>query len=268
MGIGQIIGGALAGYGDGLQQQTLLNNENQRQEQLAELTAAREQALASLQHGYKMDEQQSENAAVDQRDANHQARDFAYSSATNTQKQAFEQQNIRLKGNVDLTNDKTIAALRNQYSLNEDQVKSMLELKNQLAVAGQTADHWGVTTDGRMVAFNKQGGVLRYSENKGSFIPSGESQNGDDSLGGAGTIAGERGSRGGTVAAPDPAASSSTPAAQGNQAAALAQLGNVYAAASQNPAAYRAKYPGMFDAQGNILPKDVVIQRLTQSYGG
>jgi hypothetical protein len=58
---------------------------------------------------------------------------------TNAQKQGFEQQNIRLKGSVDLTNDKTIEGLKHQYNISEDQIKSALDLKKELAVAGQTA---------------------------------------------------------------------------------------------------------------------------------
>jgi hypothetical protein len=52
------------------------------------------------------------------------------------------------------------------------------------------------------------------------------------------------------------------------QASALAALGTAYARASQNPQATRSQYPGMFDAQGNLLPKDVLIQRIKQRYGG
>jgi hypothetical protein len=30
----------------------------------------------------------------------------------------------------------------------------------------------------------------------------------------------------------------------------------------------RSQYPGMFDANGNLLPKDTLIQRVNQRYGG
>jgi hypothetical protein len=33
-----------------------------------------------------------------------------------------------------------------------------------------------VTTDGKIVAFNKNGDVLRYSANEGSFNPTGKSE--------------------------------------------------------------------------------------------
>jgi hypothetical protein len=266
MGIGQIIGGALSGLGEGLEKQTILNNEDARQQRLQEATSAREMALANLNSHLQ-----------DTRDANHQARDFAYGTATNAQKQGFEQQNIRLKGSVDLTNDKTIEGLKHQYNISEDQIKSMLDLKKDLAVAGQTADHWGVTTDGRMVAFNKQGGVLRYSANPGSFVPSGESLS--DGGTGVGTIDGEAASRngaGGVSSTATPAASTkptgqSSPDQARVKADALANLGNIYAQISANPAAaaqYKRQYPGMFDANGNLLPKDALIQRVNQRYGG
>jgi hypothetical protein len=268
MGIGQVIGGALSGLGEGLEKQSILNDENQRQARLQQATTDREMALAHL------------NASLtDQHDAAHQAREFAYGTATNAQKQGFEQQNIRLKGSVDLSNDTVIEGLKSKYNITEDQIKSMLDLKNQLTVAGQTADHWGVTTDGRMVAFNKQGGVLRYSANPGSFVPSGESMS--DSGGGVGTIDGEAASRGGGNAAggsssPKPAAATKPtgqPSADQTRlkAEALANLGNVYTQIAANPAAaeqYKRQYPGMFDANGNLLSKDVLIQRVNQRYGG
>jgi hypothetical protein len=38
MGIGQIIGGALSGLGEGLEKQTILNDEDARQQRLQEAT--------------------------------------------------------------------------------------------------------------------------------------------------------------------------------------------------------------------------------------
>jgi hypothetical protein len=75
---------------------------------------------------------------------------------------------------------------------------------------------------------------------------------------------------------PKPAASTkptgqSSPDQARVKADALANLGNVYAQISANPAAaaqYKRQYPGMFDANGNLLPKDVLIQRVNQRYGG
>jgi hypothetical protein len=204
---------------------------------------------------------------------------FRYGTATEQQKQGYEQQNIVLKGKIDLSNSATIEGLKNKYALSEDALKAALDLQNNLKLAGVTADHWAVTTDGKMVAFNKQGGVLRYSANPGSFIPSGESKSDDGlgGLGGDGSISGERASRGGTGKAPakSAAAPSAKPSSSGDipgaRGAALAKLGNVYAQVSANPAAktqYMQQYPGMFDENGNLLPRDVLIQRVNQRFGG
>jgi hypothetical protein len=269
-GIGQIIGGALQGYGEGLE----------KQETAAQLQYQRDMALEQLRATNQSASAVQQSQLTDERDASHQAREFAYGTSKEAQKQTYEQSNIRLKGSIDLSNDKQLEAVKQRYKLTDIQAQSMADIQKDVAVAGQTVDHWAVTTDGKMVAFNKQGGVLRYSENPGSFIPSGESQNGSDTgvgIGGAtgGSIAGERSARGST---PAPAAqqkptaqkgSSAAPAQPANtKAAALAQAGNVYAAASQNPAAYRSKYPGMFDAQGNLLPRDEVVARIEQAYAG
>jgi hypothetical protein len=127
-----------------------------------------------------------------------------------------------------------------------------------------------------MVAFNKQGGVLRYSQSPGSFVPSGESRSdtGDET----GSITGEVASRGIGGAAP----AAKSPVAKepkGQQSPdqkrirdqALANLGNVYAQLAANPGAaaqYKRQYPGMFDDSGNLLPKNVLIERVNQRYGG
>jgi hypothetical protein len=92
-----------------------------------------------------------------------------------------------------------------------------------------------------------------------------------------GSISGERASRGGTGKAPakSAAAPSAKPSSSGDipgaRGAALAKLGNVYAQVSANPAAktqYMQQYPGMFDENGNLLPRDVLIQRVNQRFGG
>lgn len=213
MGIGAALGAVLSGVGDGMEKQAVMDDANQRQQQAANLQYQRDLALENLRAQNQSAAAVQTSQLQDTRDANHQARAFAYDTGTAQQKQTYEQQNIRLKGSIDLSNDKQLEAVKQRYKLTDIQAQSMADLQKDLAVAGQTADHWGVTTDGRMVAFNKQGGVLRYSANPGSFIPSGESQNGSDTglgIGGAtGSIAGEqanRGNGGGGGNTPAPAA--------------------------------------------------------------
>jgi BRCT domain type II-containing protein len=102
------------------------------------------------------------NAPDRQRDANHQARDFAYGTRPTPRSRASSS---RISGSRARSTSPTTRSSRGSStsttSAKTDQVA--LDLKKELAVAGQTADHWAVTTDGKMVAFNKQGGVLRYS---------------------------------------------------------------------------------------------------------
>jgi hypothetical protein len=119
-----------------------------------------------------------------------------------SKKQGFEQANIILKGKVDLQNDAGIEKLKSQYNITEGAADDARELQKQLTLNGVTVDHWAVTTDGKIVAFNKNGDVLKYSAHEGSFNPTGKGEEGDD-LTGDGTIAGERGNRGaGTTPAP------------------------------------------------------------------
>jgi hypothetical protein len=134
-----------------------------------------------------------------------------------------------------------------------------------------TVDHWDVTSDGKMVAFNKQGKVLAASSHPGSFNPSNQPKNEDD---GDGSISGQRAARNGkpAPAAAEPAPSKApSPGSSNIKAQALANLGNVYMEISGHPEKaqqYRLQYPGMFDANGKLLPKDSLIERINQRYGG
>jgi hypothetical protein len=172
MGIGQVIGGALSGFGEGLEKQSILNAEDARQTRLQEATTAREMALANLN-----------SRLQDDRDANHQAREFAYGTRDQRQKAGLRPGQHPAQG-LDRPHQRHghRGAQAQPQRQRGPTIKSALDLKKELAVAGQTVDHWAVTTDGKMVAFNKQGGVLRYSQNPGSFVPSGESMS--DSGGG------------------------------------------------------------------------------------
>jgi hypothetical protein len=255
-----VLGGLLGGAG-----QAITNEAEQR----------RQDALSALKRQYEV-EDRNYNAAADlakSKQAGENA--LAVVRATGTENRSTEVVKTqadaylaRLKGSIDLSNTTQIKALEHTYNVSEETVRAALDLKKQLAVAGQTVDHWAVTTDGKMVAFNKQGGVLRYSQNPGSFVPDGESISPDDT-GGSSTISGAAEARGKpTGKAPAKAAS---PGSEGIKAETLAQLGNVYMEISGNPeraAEYRQRYPAMFDANGKLLPKDVLIERVNQRYGG
>jgi hypothetical protein len=265
-GIGYIIGGALQGFGEGMAAQA----DQDYKTSLVEAQARRDAALEALRHQNRTDELQTESGLVDTRDANHQAREFGYGTKRDQQKQGYEQTNIVLKGKVDFQNDAALAKLRSQYNITEGAAHDARELQKQLTLNGVTADHWAVTTDGKIVAFNKNGDVLKYSAHEGSFNPTGSSDEGD--LPGDGTIAGERGNRGaGTTPAPKAQARPSgqqSPDQKRMRDQAMNSLAVAYAKASQNPQAMRSQYPGMFDANGNLLPKDTLIQRVKQRYGG
>lgn len=71
--------------------------------------------------------------------------------------------------------------------------------------------------------------------------------------------------------APAPAAASAVAKPANSETAhikgqALAQLPGLYAQIEQNPQKYRTQYPGMFDANGNLLPISVLKQRIDQRY--
>jgi hypothetical protein len=160
-----ILGGLLSGAG-----QAITKNADQ----------ARIDALEALKRQYQVEDR---NYAADQEmqrtDAEIQGRKEIVGMtvegniATQRVKTAGDAYLAQLRGTIDLNNTKVIEQLKHTYSISEDQVKSALDLQKELALAGQTVDHWAVTTDGKMVAFNKQGGVLRTSAHPGSFVPTG-----------------------------------------------------------------------------------------------
>jgi hypothetical protein len=186
-------------------------------------------------------------------------------------KAAADVQKIRIKGQIDLNNDKVLEALKHSYNISEGAAADARKLANDLTLAGVTVDHWDVTSDGKMVAFNKQGKVLAASSHPGSFNPSNQPKNEDD---GDGSISGQRAARNGkpAPAAAEPAPSKApSPGSSNIKAQALANLGNVYMEISGHPEKaqqYRLQYPGMFDANGKLLPKDSLIERINQRYGG
>jgi hypothetical protein len=190
-GIGMFLGAALQGAGEGLAAQSEQNYKTN----LVEMQAKRDAALAALNHQYRTEEIQTTGSVNDTLDSHKRARDFAYDTAQAEQKQGYEQQNIVLKGKIDLQNDTQLEGLKHKYNLSEQAADDARQLDHDLKVAHITADHWAVTTDGKLVAFNKNGQVISSSTNPGSFVPTGTSvseSGGDDT----GTIAGAKAARG------------------------------------------------------------------------
>lgn len=188
-GLGRIIGGALAGLGDGLEKQTTMNYQSSRDE----LINQREVALAKLRGEIDRGNTAEQYNLMDRNAGRDDARGFAYGTQTAGQKQAFETQNIILKGNIDLTNDKTIAGLKHTYDLSEQAADDARELANQLTLNGVTVDHWEISTDGKLGAYSKDGHLLTQTMKPGSFQTK---QTGDDDGGTIGDAVAVRGGGG------------------------------------------------------------------------
>jgi hypothetical protein len=109
---------------------------------------------------------------------------------------------IVLKG-IDLNNSKELEGVKHTYKLDEDQAQSLVTMQKELAIAGITADHYAVNTDGRMTAFNKLGGVLKVSQ-PGQFPLPPKQETLGDLLGEGDTSQGSSGSQARTAAAPTP----------------------------------------------------------------
>lgn len=167
MGSGTLyaLGGLLQGAG-----QAITNDAEQR----------RQDALEALKREYDVEDRDAKlTAAKDINTANNQTKldaikaTGAENRSTEAVKGAVDQSNIILKGSIDLSNNKTLDALKHTYNLSEDQAKAAADLQNQLAVLGIKADHYQVTTDGKLVAFNGKGQEISFSAHPNSYVPSG-----------------------------------------------------------------------------------------------
>lgn len=246
-----------------------------REVALKQLEFQHDDANAATQHANKLDEIAATGAetrrtdlfqgvVADRRDQAKAGRDL--------------QHDITIKG-IDFSNDVKLKALEHKYKLNEGAAADARDLQKRLTEAGVTIDHWATTNDGRLMAFNKLGKPLEQTQTSGGFTTPGA--NDDSGIPGLG---------GGKPSAPSQPVPQSYQNVQANApqlgasvqrtqgmapqaapaglSAALAQAGNVYAKASQDPATYRKQYPGMFDAQGNLLPQDQVVAQIKQHFGG
>jgi hypothetical protein len=263
----------LAGVG------SYLVKEHERQEAF-DMQAARDQllfdrdvALKAVEHGYHVQEQ--ETALANSKDldttqtANAMVRDKAAAGYKIEADEASDKRDLAkavVLKNLDFSSSKALEAVKHKYNLEEGAADDARELQKQLKLNGVTVDHWEVTTDGRLAAFNKNGGRLAQSTKSGTFQTR---PGGDTSLS---DLLGSGGGGGGGGAAQERTAAEPTPKAptQGQskqRAAALAALGTAYAQASQNPGAVRSKYPALFDANGNLRPQDELIGQVNARYG-
>jgi hypothetical protein len=168
---------------------------------------------------------------------------------------------ITIKG-IDFSNEAKLEGLKHKYKLSEDQFSSMLQSDRDAKAAGTTIDRVVFSKDGQMQQIYKNGTVVSRGPS-GAYNASGAA-GGDlgDYLDTGGTASGSAVSN--PTGIGPTASSGAGPSAHD---AALARLGNVYAQASQNPEQFKSVYPGMFDANGNLLPKDALIARVNQQFG-
>lgn len=189
-GIGRVLGGLLTGAGEGLEKQSMVDMQAKRDSALAEMQARRETALAALNHQYRVSEATTTADLTDRNAGRNDARDFAYGTKKADQK--FTQDKA-LKA-IDFSNSASLEGLKHKYNLSEGAADDARTLDHDLKVAGVTVDHWEVTTDGRLTAYNKQGQLLSHTSVPGNFVPDG-TKAGDDDEGG--TIASAAAARGG-----------------------------------------------------------------------
>jgi hypothetical protein len=188
-----ILGGLLQGVGKGLEQ----DYQNKRQMALLALKRQYDVQDAATAHEYKLDETAAETEAKKgllgvtgeqnrQTEEVKGAQDRLTEAAKNTNTQA----NIVLKGNIDLTHDQKIEAIKHDYNLDEITARSLADTQHDLKLAHITPDHYEVSANGQIIIYKKDGTAFVRGR-AGDFVPRGSS----DDDGGA-SITGEMGNRG------------------------------------------------------------------------
>lgn len=221
-GIGYALGSILTGAGEGLAAQAQSDIASRREIALEKLRS-QDQSTAETQRAASAEHLAGVTADLADRNAGrNDARDFAYGSQTNEQKQGYEQQNIKLKAGIDLSHDETLAQVQHKYHLEEDQAHDLREIAARAQQDNTLIDHYEVDKYGHMVGFTKTGRAYQSQTNQYPY--SGESSSDD----GGGSISAEAAARGGKGGSPARAsAGRGTNPKPSSDSSALSQLANL-----------------------------------------
>jgi hypothetical protein len=180
------------------------------------------------------------------------------------------QHDITIKG-LEFKSAAQLEGLKHKYNLSEEQYKSLLDTQHDIKVNGAKIDRVVFSKNGQMQQVYGDGTVVSRGPT-GAYNPGGAT--GDQSLAdlmansGGDSASGSGGTSGTAASNPPAGIAPAAPSVSGGKAAALAKAGNLYAQAAANPKAMRSQYPGLFDAQGNLLPKDQVIATVSAQFPG
>jgi hypothetical protein len=176
-----------------------------------------------------------------------------------------ERENIVLKGDIDLRNSTRVQNLMHNNRMTEAQQQSALDTEHDLKVAGVKVAYKVISPSGEVGFYNEKGDLVAQTK-PGTTTP----QAGGDGEGPTtGDLQGANAAAGGGGG--DVAPSGGGGGGGGNDSLrrqALARLPGLYSQAQANPEAFRSQYPGMFDANGNLLPMSALTEQINQRYGG
>ncbi len=160
MGLAYIAGGMLQGVGQGLTQAGQIT-ASQRWEQWkikqAAVTKEAEDARA-----FKNADALNENSQI--RQAERERLNDERTVAGQTQVKTLENQGRITLEQVEQSNRVALEGVKHGNNLTEIQAKTAAELNAELSKAGVIVDHYDVTTDGQLVAFNKKGDAIKHSQ--------------------------------------------------------------------------------------------------------
>jgi hypothetical protein len=259
-----VLGGLLAGAGKAITD----NYEERRQMALLDLKRQWDTEDSVAAHQNKLDELQAQgqnqidviNATGERNIATEKERG-TQQRLTEATRGAEDRKTAEIKGNIDLSHDTQIEAIKHKYSLTEIQATAIAAYQKDAKLNHMQPDHYEKTADGHIVIWNKDGTTRGAIGTDGQFVPPGSGSDDEPTI--TGTAADRNGGAKPAAAAAKP---SDTAGNARQKAQAIASLGNAYAAASANPEEYRQQYPGMFDADGKLLPRKVLIDRINQRY--
>jgi hypothetical protein len=248
MGMGlALLGGALTGVGTGITEVAKTNEEERYQMALKALEeqyrSAELQQTADLTNRNKADEQY--RGAV--YDAANDARTTATALKVKEVEHGYKEDEDTVAAGLKYHYDSLLEGLKHQNNLSEKAAELAQTQSDELARLHVEVGHVETTKNGNVVFFDKTGHTISFTQTGHFVAPKGA----DDSGGSISDALNRRGSGAPPVAsatagtAPTPAV---TPAASGQRAQALSQLGMAY------PNATPDQYPGFFNPDGSKKP--------------
>lgn len=175
MGLAYIAGGMLQDVGQGMVQAGQIT-ASQRWEQW-KIRLAETRKIADDERAFQNADRLNENSQI--RQAERERLKDERTITGQTKVKTIENQGRIALEQVEQSNRIALEGVKHGNNLSEIQAKAAADMNAELTKAGVIVDHYDVTTDGQLVAFNKKGDAIKHSQ-PGLYNPSRQSDPGLD----------------------------------------------------------------------------------------